>query len=337
MLMKRTLTLLTALFCAAPAAQAAGVQAKTMRETLSAREVERGLLIGKGWFEVGLGTDIKKADGYWSAEGEPVDWDNARWTWSTQRASFRYGLTKRSELFGTVKWHYARLQNEALDTDVSDFGLGDPTFGYKFEWFKSLAPVTSLISYVQYKGPAGNESPGNYIGGPSTFSSVIMTTGTPDLEFGARGKRQIGPVGITVGGAYVRRFSNVVQYVVETDFNVFNGRIKPGDITKVDGELLLQLGPVALQGGGMVQMRKATEIGPTSAGLFQAADLEAQEGSDGVYVDANAGFTFNITRGVDLVGGVSIPVKGEDLMYFPIEDLHPTRGNTYSGTIEFRY
>jgi RNase P/RNase MRP subunit p29 len=140
-----------------------------------------------------------------------------------------------------------------------------------------------------------------------------------------------------VGGAYVRRFSNVVQYVVETDFNVFNGRIKPGDITKVDGELLLQLGPVALQGGGMVQMRKATEIGPTSAGLFQAADLEAQEGSDGVYVDANAGFTFNITRGVDLVGGVSIPVKGEDLMYFPIEDLHPTRGNTYSGTIEFRY
>jgi hypothetical protein len=335
--MKRTLTLLTALFCAAPVAHSAGFQAKTMRETLSAREVERGLLLGKGWLEIGLGTDIKRATGYWSATGDKVDWDDAVWTWSTQRMHFRYGLTKRSELYGTVKWHYARLENERLGTDVIDFGLGDPRFGYKYEWFKSLAPVTSLITYLEYKGPAGNESPGNYIGGPSTFSSVIMTTGTPDLELGARGKRQVGPLAFTVGGAYVRRFSNVVQYVIETDLNVFNGRIKPGDVTKVDGEVLLQLGPVALQGGALVQLREETSIGPTSAGLFLGADLEPQQGSDGVSVDANTGFTFNITRGVDLVGGVSIPVKGEDLMYFPIEDIHPTRGNTYSGTLEFRY
>ena len=340
--MKRTLTLKPALICTAlfsygTAAHAAGFQAKTMRETLSAREVERGLLLGKGWLEFGLGTDVKIAEGYWSAEGEAEDWDDARWTWSTQRIDIRYGLTKRSELYGTVKWHYARLENERLGTDVTDFGLGDPTFGYKYEWFKSLAPVTSVITYLEYKGPAGNESPGNYIGGPTTFSSVIMTTGTPDLELGARGKRQIGPVALTVGAGYVRRFSNVVQYVIETEFNQFSGRIKPGDIKKVDGELLIQAGPVALQGGVLVQMRDETRIGPTSEGLFKGADLEAQDGSDGVSVDANAGFTFNITRGVDLVGGVTIPVKGEDLMYFPIEDIHPTRGNTYSGTFEFRY
>ena len=96
--MKRTLTLLTALFCAAPAAHAAGFQAKTMRETLSARENERGLLLGKGWLEFGLGTDVKRADGYWSSDGEAVDFEDAVWTWSTQRINIRSGLTKRSEL-----------------------------------------------------------------------------------------------------------------------------------------------------------------------------------------------------------------------------------------------
>ena len=335
--MKRTLTLLAALFGVAPAAHAAGFQAKTMRETLSAREVERGLLIGKGWLEFGLGTDIKRATGYWSSEGDPIDFDDALWTWTTQRIDIRYGITKRSEFYGTIKWHYARLENDRLGTDIRDFGLGDPRFGYKYEWFKSLAPVTSVITYLEYKGPAGNESPGNYIGGPSTFSSVIMTTGTPDLEVGAQAKRQVGPFAFTAGAGYVRRFSNVVQYVVETENNIFNGRIKPGDITKFGGDVLLQLGPVALQGGTLVQMREETLIGPTSEGLFQTTELEAQTGSDGVSVDATAGFTFNITRGVDLVGGVTIPVAGEDLMYFPIEDIHPTRGNTYSGTLEFRY
>ncbi len=335
--MKRTLTLLTALFCAAPSAYAAGFQAKTMRETLSAREVERGLLLGKGWLELGFGADVKVAKGYWSASGAPMDFDDAQWTWTTERVSMRYGLTKRSEVYGTVKWHYAHLENNLLGTDVSDFGFGDPRFGYKYEWFKSLAPVTSVITYLEYKGPAGNESPGNYIGGPSTFTSVIMTTGTPDLELGARAKRQVGPLALTVGAGYVRRFSNVVQYVIETEFSQFNGRIKPGDIAKVDAELLLQAGPVALVGGVLFQNRQETLIGPTSEGLFKTKELEPQSGSDGESVDVNTGFIFNITRGVDLIGGVSIPVRGEDLMYFPIEDIHPTRGNTYSGTLEFRY
>jgi hypothetical protein len=335
--MKRTLPLLAALFFAAPAAEAAGFQAKTMRETLSAREVERGLLIGKGWLEFGLGADVKRANGYWGPDAEELDWDNATWTWSTQRIHMRYGITKRSELYGVIKWHYAHLENESLGTDISDFGFGDPRFGYKYEWFKSLAPVTSIVTHIEYKGPAGNESPGNYIGGPSTFSSVIMTTGTPDLEVGATGKRQFGPVALTVGAAYVRRFSNVVQYIVETEYNVFNGRIKPGDIRRADGELLIQVGPVALQGGAQVQIRDVTSIGPTSPGLFQGRELEAREGSDGWSLDARAGFTYNVTRGVDIVAGANIPLRGEDLMFFPIEDIHPTRGNTYSGTFEFRY
>jgi len=80
-----------------------------------------------------------------------------------------------------------------------------------------------------------------------------------------------------------------------------------------------------------------TRIGPSASGLFPAKDLRAEEGSDGVSVDVLASGTIHLARRVDAVAAVTVPMKGEDLMYFPIEDLHPTRGNTYSGTIEFRY
>lgn len=326
-------------------AHAAAFEAKTMRETLSAREVERPLILGKGWLEFGLGLDYKLADGAWDGAGEELDWseaagpdaDGARFTYTTQRIGLRYGITRRGELYWTIKTHYLSLVNDRLGTDLAQFGLGDPRFGYKFELFRSLAPVTSVIVYADYKAPAGNESPGNYVGGPTTFSSFIMTTGTPDAEVGLRAKRQVGPVAIEAGFGYVQRFSGVVQYVIENELNQFSGRIKPGNITKADAELVVGLGPVALDVGALLQIRDDTRIGATAAGLFPAKNLAAVAESGGWALDATSGFTFNMTRGVDLVGAVNVPIRGEDLMFFPIEDIHPTRGNTYSGTVEFRY
>jgi hypothetical protein len=328
-----------------PDAHAAAFEAKTMRETLSAREVERPLILGKGWLEFGLGMDYKVADGAWDSAGEQVDWtddagdgyDGARFTHTTQRLGLRYGITRRGELYWTIKTHYLSLVNDQLGTDLSQFGLGDPRFGYKFELFRSVAPVTSVIVYGDYKAPAGNESPGNYVGGPTTFSSFIMTTGTPDAEVGLRAKRQIGPVALQGGVAYVQRFSGVVQYVIETELNQFSGRIKPGNITKADAALLVGIGPVALDMGALLQVRDDTRLGATAAGLFPAKNLAVVEGSGGWALDATGGLTFNMTRGIDLVGAVTVPLRGEDLMFFPIEDIHPTRGNTYSGTVEFRY
>ncbi len=324
-------------------ARAAGFQAKTMREPLSAREVERPLILGKGWLEFGLGSDLKLASGQWSPDGEVDPWagsddqQDTSWLYSTQRLAMRYGITRRGELYWTLRTHYVRLQNEPLQTDISQFGLGDPHFGYRYELYRSIAPVTSVIVYGDYKGPAANESPGNYVGGPYSFSRVILTTGTPDMQVGLRGKRQVGPLALELGVAYTYRLSQVVQYVVETESYQGSGRIKPGDLTQIDGGLTLQVGPVALQGGALFVLRQETRIGATAPGLFPAKNLVAVDASDGWSLDANAGATFNITRSVDIVGGVNIPVRGEDLLFFPIEDINPTYGLTYSGTVEFRY
>ncbi len=335
--MLRTAVLGLALAVTGSTAQAAGFQVKTMRDPLPSREYERGLVIGKGWAEWGFGADVKMADGYWDADGNAVDFDNARFLHTTERLHVRYGISRRAEIHATLPFHYQKLTNDALGTDLTQFGIGDPVFGWKVEPFRSMAPVTSLIVYTWYKAPAGNESPGSYIGGPSTFGSFVVTTGTPDLAIGVAGKRQLGPLALTLDLGYVRRFSGTVMWAVETTNNQFNGRIKPGDITKAEGDLMLQLGPVALHGGALLQLRQVTKAGTTSDGWFPGRNLEPISGSDGWSLDVPAGAILNISRGVDLDLAVNVPVRGEDLMFFPIEDLHPTRGLTYSGTLELRY
>ena len=335
--MTRTLALTLGLALSSPAAMAAGLQAKTMRDTLSAREVERPLIIGKGWLEIGLSTDYKVANGYWDSDGEAVDFDSARWTYTTERMDIRWGITRRGEFFYRLKTHYTRLQNEDLGTDSRYFGLGDTNFGYRFEAFRSMAPLTSWIFYWDYKGHSGNESPGNSVGGPTTWQSVILSTGTPDLTLGTQAKRQVGPFAVTAGADYVRRISNVTQYVIETENNQFNGRIKPGDIVRLTGDLTLQLGSFALAGGARYQAWQDIKIGSSSKGIFLGKNLDPIGGSDGWSLDALGRLTVHVTRGIDLVAQASVPLRGEDLLFFPIEDLNPTLGNTYSGTFEFRY
>jgi hypothetical protein len=319
------------------ASQAAGFQAKTMRDTLSAREVERGLVLGKGWVEFALGADVKLADGSWDADGNPVDWENTTWLYTTERIALRYGIARRGEMYWMMRAHHTQLTNDELGTDISYTGIGDPHFGYKWEAFRSLAPVRSWIVFIDYKAPMGNEAPGNYIGGPTTWSSVITTTGTPDITVGTRAKGQYGPLALEAGVARKVRMSGITQYAIETTYSQFQGRVKPGNEIIVDAILMVQAGPVAISGGAVMTQRDAFKVGNTTTGFFPGSELEAIEGTDGVAVDGNFGATFNVTRGFDVVAGMSVPLQGEDLDFFPLEDVHPTRGTTYSGTLEFRY
>jgi hypothetical protein len=335
--MYRSLSLYLGLAFAGSTAYAAGFEAKTMRDPFANREVDRGLVLGKGWAQIDLGSAFKPAVGYWDGDGEPVDFENANWLYTTQHLAIRYGITHRGEMYWTVKTHYASLTNDLLGTDVSQFGLGDPEFGYKLEVFKTLSPMTSVIVYGNYKAPLGNESPGNATGGANTFTSIVMTTGTPDLTFGAAAKRSFGPAAVHVDAGYVYRASGITKYVLETDANQFNARIKPGNVVKVEADVSVQVAMAYLSGGLTVAQRNVTKAGPSSGGISAARNLVEITGTDGWSLDADVGLNVNVTRGVDLIGGVNIPLRGEDLAFFPIEDIHPTRGNTYTGAFAFRY
>lgn len=316
---------------------AGGFEPKTMRDPLSKRGLERGLVLGKGWVELEFANDYKVATSYWDGDGEAQDFDYAKWTYTTQRLDIRYGVTRKAELYWRIKTHYVHLENDALGTDNSQFGVGDPEFGYRYELFRSLAPITSVIAYTTYKAPFANESPGNYVGGPNTFSSFVLTTGTPDWTFGIKAKKQFGPVAIQAGLSHVYRVSGLALYIVETDLNQFTMRIKPGNIQRLELGVQTQLGPLNLSATAISDKRGLLKIGPTSDGLIATNSLEVVENSDGLYLDALMAAEINISNTIDFVGQANIPLVGEDLQFFPIEDIHPTKGNTYTGAFVFRY
>lgn len=332
----------------AGAAWAHGFQVKTMRAPLSAIEVERPLVMPMGWLELGLEFQYKVAGGpqlfgllpdggAWSADGEPVAWDSARWTYTTEELAIRYGISRRAELWAAVPFHYVRLTNEVLGTDTEDFGVGDARFGWRLEWFRHEAPLSSLVTDLYWKAPMGNEAPGNYIGGPNTVTGFPMSTGTNDLALFLRGKQQGGPFAVTASLGYVYRFSGISQFLVETSEYQFQGRFKPGNELRMDLEGLVQVGPVALQGELVYRVREAAAAGTTAEGIDWDANLVPFEGSDGQSLDVGAGLLANVTRGVDVQAGVSFPVMGEDLVFFPLEDLTPTRAVTYGASLELRY
>ena len=327
---------LTLSLWAEPAA-AAGFQIKTMRAPLSAVEVERPLVIGRGWLEFGLGVDYKLGTGEWTDDGLMDPFDGARWTYTTERMDIRYGISRRGELYWSLPFHYVSLDNDLLGTHTSDFGLGDPRFGWRLEWLRAAAPTRSVITELDFKLPAGPESPGSYIGGPNTVSAFVLSTGTINVGLSVRGKQQVGPFAVTAGIGYVYRASGLTQYCVETDQQQFLCRFKPGDEIRGSVEPMLQIGPMALSGEAIWKMRQVAKIGTTSPGFFPDAHLCGIEGSDGVSLDLAPALTLNATRGIDVRASVNFPMLGEDLMFFPLEDVNPTYGITYSGSVEIRY
>jgi len=308
-----------------------------MQSPFSAREVGRSLKMPKGWMEMSLGADVKLATGYWDSDGAAQDFENANWLYSTESLSFRYGMSHNSEIYLSVPMHYMRLTNDAYGTDTAGFHLGDPRFGGVWSLLESDAPLTSVVIRVDLKSPAGNESPGSYIAGPSTFRDFVTTTGSHDLTVEMGAKRQIGALAVEGRLGYVNRFSGLVQWLIETEENQSTGRFKPGNRIYGGLGLVAQVGPLALKAGGRMMIQGDAKAGTTSGGFSPDGQLYVQEGSGGSYLDADAAVVAHFNRNFDLELGVSIPLAGEDLMFFPLEDLHPTIGNTYSAILKARY
>jgi len=337
--MRIAVFLATLLLGYATDAQAAGgpFGAKAMREAFSTREVDRSLLLPKGWLELSLGFDYKLGMGAWGEDGSRQAWESARWHYMTEHVGLRYGLGPRVELWADMPIHQARLVNEELETDIKDWSFGDPRFGAKFNLISREVPRTSFVLELGYKAPAAKESPANYIGGPNNVTGFVFTTGTPDLSVGLGAKQQVGPVGFTAHMAYVHRFSGVVQYLVELENNQFLGRIKPGDQVKADLYVGVELGPVWLHAGGQFEWHDVTRIGISSQGVNPNHHTDVVAESDGTSFDVKPGVTLNLSRGVDVHAYANLPLVGEDLQFFPIEDLHPTLGPTFGGAVELRY
>ncbi len=324
-------------FLASQEAIAGGFEPKTMQDRFEPNVVDRYLVLGKGWLQFDITGEYKFSNQYWDADGNVQNFENAEWVYSSQKYTLSYGLTRYSQLSWGMKTHYVSLTNDVLGTDSQQFGVGDPEIGYKYELLRKIKPLTSLAVYVNYKTPLANEAPGNYVGGPNTFSSFIFTSGTPDISTGVQMKKGFGPIAITADVGYKYRVAGLTLYAIETNLNQFMMRIKPGDVTHAKVDLDLQLGPVFVGGSAFFQHRSSFRIGNTALGIDPNKNLEEVIDSDGWSLDVNTTFGVSIGHQFDLIGSVWIPLRGEDLQFFPIEDIHPTYGNTYTATMRYRF
>lgn len=318
-------------------AQAAPFGAKTMRKDLPAREVDRTLNLAKGWVEFGLNYDHKIGNGYWGSDGSRNTFESAKWTYQTEALTVRYGISPRAELWWYAEVHQAHLENESLGTDTRDSAMGDQMVGYRYSLLDQEAPVVSAVLETHLKMPAGKEQAGTYIGGPLNVSGFVFSTGTPDLYMGAAAKMVFGPLGVTARAGYMHRFSGVVAYLIEVENYQFQGRIKPGSEIQASLEVLAQLGPIAVSATPQFEYRFATRQGTSARGLFPSKNLQVVSGSNGTALDIEARIQFQVNRNLDLEVYTVQPVIGEDLQFFPLEDIHPTLGPTFGGTVEVRY
>ena len=132
---------------------------------------------------------------------------------------------------------------------------------------------------------------------------------------GAAAKTVFGPLGLTARAGYMHRFSGVVNYLIEIENYQFQGRIKPGSEIQANLEVLAQLGPVAVSATPKFEYRFATRQGTSARGLFPSKNLQTVSGSNGVALDVEARFQFQVNRNLDLEIYTVQPVMGEDLRF----------------------
>lgn len=332
------LSLIAAL--AVPGSARAGMgDAKTSRIAYPAREVERPPLLPRGWYELTFAYEQHLGWGAWTSDGKRDPFEHAKWSTYSETATFRFGISRRAELWWEVSFEQARLDSDAWpqDSALTDWSLGDPRFGWRIALLQAEAPQATVALDLWYKGPAGEESGGTYIGGPLNVSAITFTTGTPDAYVGALAKKQFGPIALTAHLGYMRRFSGVVQYLVETSELQFAGRIKPGDQIRADAGAMVQLGPIWIGAAPYFTYRMATKVGTTSPGVSPARRLKAVADSSGYALDVRGDLGIKLMRGLDVNGWFVYPLMGQDLQFFPLEELQPTMGPTFGGAAEVRF
>jgi hypothetical protein len=212
---------------------------KTMQGPLSENQVERALVLPKGWLEVGLSVDHKRSDTYRGSDGGERE-QPAGFLWSHSRMwlDVRQGFSPRVTLYARVPWIRSELQ-PVIGTSTATIAMGDAHTGLVVQ--PMAAGPHSLAFSADLKAPSGVEWPSG-TGAPGNTKSFLTGTGITNFGLFAHGKLVLAPVLSLRGDAgYVRKFPGVVGYVVQSD-GFGNGILNPGDELKLNAQMTGQLG-----------------------------------------------------------------------------------------------
>ena len=290
----------------AAAALASGLQARTGRAPLPAREVERAVVLPRGWWAVDADLSWKRAAGLWGMEGQRLLRDPA---WRTTRlaSTVRHGLGRSVELGAQVPWEWATLGEQRART------IGDPVIWGRLALVREEPPARSLALELRHQAPLARWPHG---AGAAVWSAGLIGRvrhGGLRVEAAARAERWTAgrlrevPSRYRGGGPYW---------------------VKPGDRWVMTTEALYQVGPLWTALRPTVIRRGPLQLGRGPA-VFPAEDYLPEVEAGAWTVDLGSSWGAQLTRGWTVSGGVSGSVVGAGRAFFPTEAIHPARGRTW--------
>jgi hypothetical protein len=289
------------------AAAWAGLGVRTSREPLPSREIEKSVVLPKGWTELELDLARASARDAWGSDGRPVPLD-APWRTTRAAATVRYGLAPGWEVFGTLPLVVAE---PTPDTPVQT-GFSTVEVGSRVALERSEAPFHSVAVAVVGRLPLGFAG-GDLDGG----ARVPLTTGTGDVQLQLAARRAWSGLRFEVGLTAMHRFAGDVRWVN----GGAGGRVKPGDVATAGGEVLVQAGPLAFGPAIRAVARAAVRV--DDGGI-----LVPVRRSGGGSVDTGGRLLVHLTRGVELEARLAWVVVGEDRDFVRLDELHPARTRT---------
>lgn len=319
-----------------PLGVAAAGESVPQRAPLPLRELERALVLPRGWIEGEIGFDYKSATGGWTDEGETDEWAALEWTYTTQRLGFRYGAVSNGELYWEIPFHYVQLLDTNSDAAAETFGLGDPAIGWRQQVYGRFIPTTSVALDVRLKLPTQFEPAADLSATSQTTSAIPLSTGQADLAMGAHAKQQVGMLGLQGSLGFVHRFPGPSQLDLPIGGYPEGDRFKPGSEVRAAFQPSLQFGPLSLYGTAAYRQWFSASVGRATGDLWADGSLDVVTDSDGWSFDTGGGVVLNIGHRVDISVAVGVPVRGEDAIFFPLEEISPTRGLTYSAGFALR-
>ena len=112
-------------------------------------------------------------------------------------------------------------------------------------------------------------------------------------------------VWIPGAAGWTRRFAGPVRYLNDVD----GDWVAPGDLTHIDGEILLQIGPLGVAGTSHLARRQATREGSSAGSWFPSADLMPVPTSEGTEGRMGLRLLAHPSRGVDIVWRYEVDVR----------------------------
>jgi len=307
------------------AASAGPFTPKTMQGSLPETEVERALVLPKGWLEVGLSVDGESSVSYRGSDGvEREQPGGFGWTYSRMWLDIRQGFSPRISLYARVPWVRASLQ-PVIGRPTTTVAMGDAHTGVVYQ--PKPASPHSLAFSVDLKAPSGVEWPTG-TGSAGDTQSFLTGTGLTNLGLFSHGKVVLGRVAsaeIDVG--YVRKFPGVVGYVVEVG-GFGSGVLNAGDELDARGHLTGQMGSMLWLRAGL-DYRYLTETWVGVNGPLGGRIMRPVRHSSGSWMTGEAVFgvdptdkwTIEMRVRRDLMGGDSRPFA-----HLGLEELSPQPG-----------